>query len=115
MPRKIFHFTCDHAARGIGRRGELRPMPQPFLEMRPVVWLTDMATPDRAALGLTSNLLGCDRTAFRYIAAPTSTIVSWAEWKSDHQLDAGLVADLEHGRQPAAWFVSAHPVKARLG
>jgi len=49
------------------------PWPSRFL------WLTDMATPDRDALGLTMKVLDCDRTRYRYRATNNGGVVAWAD------------------------------------
>ena len=60
----LYHYTCDHARQLIGMRGKLKPHQHPLLsKWRPLVWLTDLEEPDAGALGLTSLMLDCDRTA----------------------------------------------------
>ena len=63
----LYYYTCDHGRQLIGMRGKLKPHQHPLLsEWRPLVWLTDLKEPDAGALGLTSLMLDCDRTAWRY-------------------------------------------------
>jgi len=56
----LWHYTCWHSRRQIGRSGVLHP------GLDGLLWATDLPVPDRAGLGLTSHLLGCDRAEYRY-------------------------------------------------
>ena len=108
--RILFHYTCAHAANKIGRRGLLFPYPQPFApEIGPVVWLSDLAVPDRWALGLTSRYLSCDRTEYRYRVA-TKLAVPYSAMRGLIRPD--VRADLEAFGQADRWWVSRHAVEA---
>jgi len=63
VPRhvQLWHYTCDHAHAAIGAVGTLHT-----IGVARYIWLTDLAEPDRDALGLTMRLVTCDRTAHRY-------------------------------------------------
>ena len=50
---RLFHYCCACSVAQIGRKGVLKPQWHPLLS-EPLVWLTDMAIPQRLALGLTS-------------------------------------------------------------
>lgn len=110
---RLFHFTCDHGAAKIGRRGTLRPNPQPMLQGLPLVWLTDLDTADKDALGLTSTFTPCDRTRFRYVV--TAPCVWWPDFVADGHVDQAIASHLETYRQPEHWWVSPEPVEARMG
>ena len=108
--RDLYHFTCAHRAPLIGGRGVLKPNPQPMLGGVALVWLTDLAVPDRDGLGLTSSLVRCDRTEFRYRALSHIGVQAWmiSSWRA--RLHSDLLADFELFGQPLRWFVSAQPV-----
>jgi hypothetical protein len=108
----VYHYTCRHAARRIGRRGVLVPTPQPFLGGVALVWLTNLDEADREGLGLTSNTIACDRTEVRYRVLDASTVQAWRTYRV--RLDRSLVSALELGRRHAAWYVSAAPVPVEV-
>jgi hypothetical protein len=91
----------------------LTPWPQPFLGGVALVWLTDLAVPDRAALGLESVTLTCDRTACRYVVKDTSTCVPWLQWAARLPLRLRSLLETE-GRKPAHWYISEQAVLAEL-
>ena len=115
---KFYHFTCDHGAEGIRRDGELRPQsPWPVFAMgvatrlehaRPVVWLTDDPAPDRAAVGLTSVTLNCDRMAHRFEV--DARVWRWADWAAVRGANPEYLMVLGWGREPWRWFVSEKPL-----
>ena len=113
MSEALYHYTCEHWAMMIGPAGVLRPWYQPFLGIG-LVWLTDMAEPDREALGLTSSMLMCDRTEHRYRVTSAADIEPWLLFPS-HAADDEFLALFESPpRQPARWFVSRHDVAVVL-
>ena len=105
----LWHYTCRHAATMIGRRGMLTPNPQPYLDGARLVWLTDLAVPDVAALGLTSDTLSCDRTEVRYRVL-AGEVVSWSAWAAEAKVDPLTLSAFTFGRRPAHWYVSPGPV-----
>lgn len=109
---RLFHFTCQHSAARIGKRGLLHPNPHPLLDVA-LVWLTDLGTPDALGLGLTSRILNCDRIAFRYVT--TQRAEPWREFVKTRSFDSEIIRSLEADATPEHWFVSLAPVKARLG
>jgi hypothetical protein len=78
---ELWHFTCADGHAGIQRSGMVYPMAT--LTTKPVgglghfAWFTDLAEPDREALGLTSVTLSCDRTTHRYRVLSTFGVFWW--------------------------------------
>jgi hypothetical protein len=108
---RLFHYTCRHSAQTITRRGMLSPNKHPLLDWRPLLWLTDMETPDREGLGLTSSMLSCDRTEHRYVVdAPDAE--RWSDWAARNAVPLAIRLELEggEGRMPDRWFVLEHSV-----
>jgi hypothetical protein len=116
---KLWHYTCEHGALALGNSGTLRcagqlvdevpALPLGGAELLTMVWATDMDPPDAQALGLTSNTLSCDRTAYRY-RVPAHAFTHWGRVRGT--LPGQLVDALElaHGAQPRRWWVSFTPV-----
>ena len=104
----LYHYTCDHSHGLILAEGVLRPRPG-YLP-RPLVWLTDLPTPNRDGLGLTSHTITCDRTAYRYRVTDDSRVLPWLEVRRD--FPRVLVNDLESvpGVRLRHWFISEDPV-----
>lgn len=115
----LWHYTCEHGAQAIGDTGTLWAAAQQLEEapslpldaavLLHMVWATDMDPPERAALGLTSATIECDRMAYRY-RVPSHAFRRWGKVRSS--LPAPLVDALElaPGAQPGAWWVSFQPV-----
>ncbi|MFD6565324.1 hypothetical protein [Micromonospora profundi] len=114
MTRLLYHFTCSHAAPLI-RRSVLRPSPQPQLDGRKLIWLTDLGVPTRAQIGLTSHLLRCDRMEYR-----VTVEVDAVRWVSYTRAAFGSARmrrrALDLGRTPGAlpthWWVADVEVPA---
>lgn len=89
------------------------PMAQVVFDGR-LVWATSDPVPTRESLGLSSELLSCDRMSYRYRVTDTAGFVQWDVWKRDrvHPL---VSAQLEHGCVPESWWVSEGPVPVVLG
>jgi hypothetical protein len=106
----LFHYTCAHGRQRIGRRGYLLPGLDGFL------WMTDLDVPVREALGLTSKLLDCDRTQFRYAASVDEGggVIPYLDYR--HLLDPVRREGIEAapGVLIRHWFVAARPVYAVL-
>lgn len=101
---KLYHYTCSHAAEGIARDRLLRPHKQIQLDGRELVWMTDLDTPDRDALGLTSRHLRCDRTEFRAtVILPRAG--HWPAYVRRLPRDVRLAAR-EMSGLPMHWWVS---------
>lgn len=109
----LYHYTCVHRARLIGQRGTLNPNPQPFLDGRALVWLTDLAEPDRDGLGLTSSMLHCDRTEIRYTVVDSQNVavMSWHQWAEIEHIPRNVRSALEFGGKPLHWYVALGPIQ----
>jgi hypothetical protein len=105
-PQILFHFTCRHAVDGILAAGTLQPNKHPFLNNRELIWLTDLATPDRLGLGLTANYIRCNRTEYRAMVARTDRIEPWGAWAHRHQVPRAIRDELEVDALPAHWYVA---------
>ncbi|HEX5972559.1 MAG TPA: hypothetical protein VFY85_11570 [Gemmatimonadaceae bacterium] len=118
----LYHYTCAHGCQAIGETGVLVPIrrlapPESLASltehrvppwMADLIWLTDLDFPMRAALGLTSYTLGCDRTSYRYRVLDESTARPWL--KVRRELVGGLDLELADGAMPRHWWVSWAPV-----
>lgn len=112
----LYHYTCGHGRLALGDEGQLlaaadlvdRVMPWPST----VIWLTDLPEPDADRLGLTSQILLCDRTAHRYRVTARRGVATWSLVRRHAPND--VVVDLESapGADPAHWFVALNPVPA---
>jgi hypothetical protein len=117
----FWHFTCDHGRRGIGDTGmlvsastqvdpdRLHRLPAWRRALMDIIWLTDLDVPDRLALGLTSKMLDCDRTAHRY-RATTYKPIRYVSFRRD--LPKRLRDELEDasGALPMHWWMAYTPV-----
>ena len=116
----LYHYTCDHGAAPILREGHVRPlfdvlggdegdgsalarMPQGHF-----AWFTDLDTPDARGLGLTSQILSCDRTAHRFRVTDSTEVTRWLDVRRYHP----SMWDLEKapGALPAHWWLATEPV-----
>lgn len=119
---ELYHYTCEHsfAALGIGTV-TLYPGGSPEAAERNkdkgiwasrLVWATDLAIPDRAALGLTSYILDCDRMSYRYRIVSPEVMVPW------HVLARLLTREMREeiesqpGSRPMHWWVTGAPIEA---
>jgi hypothetical protein len=106
---KLYHYTCRHAADAIVKTRVLLPQLHPLVpNLRPTVWLTDLDTPDRNALGLTSRLLHCDRTEYRVTVDADAD--HWP--RTARSLGRAERAELESapGAMPMHWYLCHWPV-----
>lgn len=105
LPRVLYHYTCNHGLNGIIADRKLMPNPHPWLG-HALVWLTDLDTPDRAALGLTAEHITCDRTENRVTVTYTPIIRPWVEWAKWATVPY-LVRDMLEGGGglPMHWWV----------
>lgn len=108
-PTMLWHYTCEHSLAGIRRDGRLRPFPHPLLP-EPLVWLTDLDAAWPEALGLTSRVQKCDRTAHRFQAASTATAAPWLRYRRRVQPEARGALESAPGAMPAHWWISTSPV-----
>lgn len=116
VPTVLYHYTCaQHGEAGIRRNGKVLPHYQPLLGY-PLLWLTDLDTPDMWALGLTNYSLCCNRTEVRVSVAPhddsgNTLVAPWWHFARDH-VDRFVRDLLEDKGLPLRWWVSLAPVKA---
>jgi hypothetical protein len=116
-PPTLYHYTCADHAPTIDAELLLRPNEHPLLPGIPLVWLTDLDTPVRDALGLTrGTLITCDRTTHRFTVADPSACIPWvalARLLPRHVRDAFEAPPA----MPMHWWVSASPIPvlARTG
>lgn len=112
----LYHYTCDHGHAALGPQATLRPaieMIGPFRDApwtAQFVWLTDLDRPHRLGLGLTSEILNCDRTSHRYRVVDDELCTSWVRYAE--RLDPSTRAQIEDvdGAMPKHWWVSPYPV-----
>lgn len=104
-----YHYTCDHRHRLIGSTivpgdtlGRYDDSPHIY------AWFTDLSRPNRDALGLTSTILTCDRTAHRYRVTDTRDLIHWTHVRRNHPWAAEL--ESAPGARPMHWWVARHPV-----
>jgi hypothetical protein len=123
MNGPLYHFTCDHSYRHIGRYNALLiPQdiggPHPLTGLPPLLWFTDEPHPDRERTGLSSVTITCDRMAHRYIIDDWAACQSWmgSYWRGQVPADALEVLEYrEAGFEPSTghWWVSDQIVPAR--
>ena len=105
-----YHYTCDHGHRLIG--GTIVPGETlgryDYDGPHVYAWFTDLAHPNRDALGLTSTILSCDRIEHRYRVTDTRDLIHWAHVRRDHPWAALL--ESAPGARPMHWWVARHPV-----
>ena len=110
MKPTLYHYTCDHSHAQID--GELlsalaqHPHEDRFMLSGPhqLVWMTDLAHPNRDALGLTSHILACDRTVHRYRVTDPSKVVPWVKVRRAYRWAEEL--ESADGARPRHWWVS---------
>jgi hypothetical protein len=107
----LWHYTCDHGHAAIEDVVVPACWQRPDLDGTPgtYAWFTDLAEPIRDALGLTSNMLDCDRTAHRYRVLDASPIVPWVRVRRSWPSWVDLLESAP-GARPMHWFVSPGPV-----
>lgn len=113
IPVQLYHYTCgQHGRPGIEVAKTVCPAPQPLLRKN-LAWFTDLALPDRWALGLTNSSLCCDRTEYRVtVNTPGTTVVPWWHWCRG-VVQPVLREILELEGLCMHWWVSEAPVIAR--
>lgn len=119
-PTAYFHYTCDHAAPLIRDDGLVIPghkiqrdgaYPVGGVNTIPwaaYAWFTDLAVPIRDALGLTQELIRCDRTEYRFRAIEGARLIRWVDIRRNYPWSQFLEA--APGARPMHWFVSVDPV-----
>lgn len=96
----LWHYTCDHHHLQLGRRNVLTPGRDGF------VWLTDLDHPYAAALGLTSVVLACDRTAHRYRVRYAADARPWTEVRREVNPVRREALESAPGVLPRHWWVA---------
>jgi hypothetical protein len=127
--RTLYHYSCAHTREPIARAGRLMPLhdwrkldrklvehgeaPSGLTRAPSVVWLTDLADlPNLAAiesLGLTSFLLDCDRTRYRY-TVDGAGVLAWRDFVKAWRPNPIWLAMLEEFGAPDRWFVATFPL-----
>lgn len=112
----LYHYTCDHAAPDIAASGQVRPLSDMTSHAVPpwgyFAWFTDLDVPDRRGLGLTSNVLSCDRTARRFTVTDATEVERWVNVRRSHPWAEGL--ESAPGAMPAHWWLSTEPVPVEV-
>ena len=115
----LYHYTCDHGNADIGREllvrcsRDILPtdrhqyMPRDMLRF---CWFTDLDTPIREALGLTSRVSRCNRIEFRYKATDTTSLARWTAVRRTVEPWVRDALEAAQGAMPAHWWVSETPV-----
>lgn len=117
-PPTLWHYTCEHAFSVLGMKGELVPACQLSANIPPaywwgrLIWMTDLAIPDREALGLTMRITKCDRTEYRYRVTDTADVLPWTRIR--RQFPAEVLEGATPGLRPRHWYVAAVPVPVAL-
>jgi hypothetical protein len=107
----LYHYTCDHGHDQIDDLVVPATWQTDRASGTPGVyaWFTDLADPMRDALGLTSHMLACDRTAHRYRVLDSVGVVPWVTvrrmWAWAEELESAP------GARPRHWFVADGPVR----
>ena len=114
----MYHYTCEHGHAGLGDGGWTLPNWNPIIGAH-LTWFTDMDTPDRDTLGLTSEtgLLSCDRLTYRYKTVhPTGDgdIYPWLNSSEQAQTSPHTQADMQRFGDPARWFIARRQVEVAL-
>lgn len=106
---KLYHYTCADGWAGISGDLLIRPHKHPWLA-EPLVWLSDMSTVDRGALGLTGQTLTCDRGMVR-IPVDCNFAIPWSVYANAANVQA-YVKRLFHmpPARPDRWWVATSPI-----
>lgn len=121
---RLFHYTCGHGRKGLGDMGLVKPYTllvkdtlttsdlglDPILQwLQQRVWFTDMATPNRDALGLTMNYTRCDRTKWRYrltVPPAEAGLEAWMEARDHVPATIRDLLERSPGARPRHWWVA---------
>lgn len=109
----LYHYSCADNAPLILDSGYLEPTMQPLLDpskFGPFLWLTDLAEPDADGLGLTSNSLACDRTAFRF-AVDGSPARHWFYQSVFFPRAYVHALEAAPGAAPGHWYIADRKLK----
>lgn len=108
---QLYHYTCEHGQTKILiDHSTLRPMTDGFL------WLTDLDYPFRDALGLTSRILKCDRTQYRFdvdmVELDPTVVMPWVRLRREFEPHVVEALETAEGAMPMHWFLAVEPIKA---
>lgn len=112
-----WHYSCRHSAESIAETGILRPNAQPMLARLPMTWFTTQRTAPRAALGLTSVTLDCNRMEclYRVVDEDEHLVVRWGDLKMAPDFAPYLTGarrlEAARGTKPGLWAVALQPVR----
>ena len=117
-PLALYHYTCEHGHDRIGQAGELlpawdlvSPAKQKLLPVTSkLVWMTDLRLPAMGPLGLTHQMLTCDRTAHRYRVAEKAHALWWMDVRRSMPAEWRDPLELAPGAMPMHWWVTDRPV-----
>lgn len=117
----FYHYTCEHGHRAIGDEGKLvsamqlagteafARMPAYQRTVANIIWLTDMDVPDASALGLTRNIISCDRTAHRYRVLAYEPI-RYVDHRRELPKRTTALLESAPGARPMHWWLAYTPV-----
>lgn len=109
----LYHFTCDHGARRIGRSNCLLipQMPHPVCGWN-ILWFTTLPVPDKETTGLGAAATRCDRMAHRYIIGDPGNCRPWLDSSERASTPPDFLSDLESYGDPEHWWIASEPIKA---
>jgi hypothetical protein len=110
-PKSLYHWTCAHGARGIRATGLIKPADWPLR----LIWLTTERRPRaglKQALGLTSNLLSCDRMTALFRVDDTEKCLRWLDTAHADTKYGQMLAEAP-GADPSLWWVCSAPLPSR--
>jgi hypothetical protein len=119
----LWHYTCYHGRRGIGKEGVLLSIAARFggvpgvpAEVRrnlELIWLTNLDVPHADALGLTRRVIRCDRTRYRYRVTDPAAAAPWMDVRADYPPEFVTTLEGVAGVMPRHWWVATQPVPVR--
>lgn len=110
-PEWLYHYTCEHGHHLIQKERPTLLRVHPKLKW---LWLTDLAQPDREALGLTSHTITCDRTRYRYAVLPTGDIHRWVDVRREFSPQVRDALENTHHAAPMHWWLSFTNLQAQF-
>jgi len=132
MPKRLWHYCCDHSLESIKASGVLKPNPHAGYQegvsvatgfritALPVIWLTDIDVTnaeDAELIGLGPNtgIVTCNRIEYRFRVSSLAGIW-WPTW-ADAAVEREFITPkyrelLELGRAPQRWWVSELPISS---
>lgn len=127
MAKCLYHYTTTKWVPAILESGYLKLTESNLKDMRasnywdpiaynegtmklykPVVWMTDLDTPDSNNLGLISPV---DKCEVRITIKKQPYFKKWLEWSRKNNINLEWARMLEKGRKPKNWWISETIVK----